>query len=208
MNTERAVPIWVRLWHWITAILFISLTITGAVLHFATPNFTLIDYAAATTLHDIGGILLAVFYGIYLLMLIGTGYWRQYIPARQGLWKRLMAQVAYYSTGMARDKPGNAVLAVGTRFNALQQLTYFFVVFGLLPLLVVTGLIYLYPQYVPREVLVGLGGLWPVALAHYVVGILGAAYLIVHIYIATSSPDAGADFRLMTTGRAESAEKS
>ena len=77
----------------------------------------------------------------------------------------------------------------------------------LLPLLVVTGLIYLYPQYAPREVLVG-GGLWPIALAHYVVGILGAVYLIVHIYIATSSPDAGEDFRLMTTGRAGSAEKS
>jgi len=207
MNTERAVPIWIRLWHWITAILFISLTITGAVLHFATPNFTLIDYAAATTLHDISGILLAVFYGIYLLMLIGTGYWRQYIPARQGLWRRLKTQVVFYLVGMDRDKPGDAVLAVGTRFNALQQLSYFIVVFGLLPLLVVTGLIYLYPQYAPREVLVG-GGLWPVALAHYVVGILGAVYLIVHIYMATSSPDAAVDFRLMTTGRAGSAEKS
>lgn len=207
MTTERAVPIWVRLWHWITAILFLGLTITGVVLHFAAPGFTPMNYAMATTLHDISGILLAVCYGLYLLMLIGTGYWRQYIPARQGLWRRLKTQVAYYSISMALDEPGNAVLAVGTRFNALQQLTYFIVVFGLLPLLIVTGLVYLYPQYAPREVL-GIDGLWPIALAHYAVGILGTVYLIVHIYLAISSPGAAASLRLMTTGRAESAQKS
>ena len=207
MTTERAVPIWVRLWHWITAILFLSLAITGVVLHFAAPGFTLMNYAMATTLHDISGILLAICYGLYLLMLIATGYWRQYIPARQGLWRRLAAQVAYYSIGMARDEPGNAAVAVGTRFNALQQLTYFIVVVGLLPLLVVTGLIYLYPQYAPREVL-GLDGLWPIALAHYALGILGTVYLIVHIYLAMFSPDAAAGLRVMTTGRAESAQKS
>jgi thiosulfate reductase cytochrome b subunit len=85
----------------------------------------------------------------------------------------------------------------------LQQLTYLIVVFGLLPLLVVTGLLYLYyPMYVP-ETLLGLAGLWPIALAHYALGMLGTAYLVIHVYMATVGPDAGASLRLMTTGRGE-----
>jgi thiosulfate reductase cytochrome b subunit len=206
MTAERAVPVWVRLWHGLTAVLFLVLTITGVILHFAAPGFTVIDYAAATTLHDVGGIVLAIVYGIHLMLLFATGYWRRYVPARQGLWRRVKAQTAYYTIGMARDEPGTAVLAAGTRFNALQQLTYFIMVFGLLPLLIVTGLLYLYPQFAPREVL-GLDGLLPVALAHYALGILGTVYLITHIYLATTSPNSAAGLRLITVGRAETTQK-
>jgi thiosulfate reductase cytochrome b subunit len=83
----------------------------------------------------------------------------------------------------------------------LQQLTYLIVVFGLLPLLIATGLLYLYyPTYIPETVL-GLAGLWPIALVHYALGILGTSYLVIHVYMATVGPNAGATLRLMTTGR-------
>lgn len=206
--TESALrlPLWIRLWHAMTALLFIVLTVTGVILHFTGPGFTPISYAAATTLHDVGGIALAVLYGLYLVFVFATGYWRHYIPAGHGLGRRVKAQVISYTAGTGRDEP--AVAAIGeTRFNALQQLAYLMVVFGLLPLLVVTGLLYLYyPAYVPDAVL-GLAGLWPVALAHYALGISGTAYLIIHVYMATVGPKAGASFRLMTIGRAESARR-
>jgi thiosulfate reductase cytochrome b subunit len=205
MTAERSVPAWVRLWHWITAILFLVLTLTGLILHFAAPGFIPMDYAMATTLHDVSGIALAIAYGLHLLYLFATGYGRQYLPARGGLWGRLKAQVVYYVVGMARDEWGTPILAAGTRFNALQQLTYFLVIFGLLPLLVATGLIYLYPDYAPREIL-GFDGLWPVALVHYALGILGTVYLITHIYLATTSPSSAASFRLITVGRAETTQ--
>jgi thiosulfate reductase cytochrome b subunit len=201
------VPLWVRLWHGLTALLFVVLTLTGVVLHFAAPGLTVIDYAVATSLHDISGILLAVFYGIHLIFLFGTGYWRHYLPARQGLWRRVKEQVVHYSIGLGRDEPRVAPSPGQARFNALQQLAYLIVVFGLLPLLIVTGLLYLYyPAYVPNTVL-GLAGLWPVALVHYAAGILGTIYLMVHIYLATVGPNAGASLRLMTVGREERAQK-
>ncbi|MGH8502122.1 MAG: cytochrome b/b6 domain-containing protein [Gammaproteobacteria bacterium] len=201
------VPLWIRLWHGITALLFLVLTVTGLVLHFAAPGFTPINYAAATTLHDVSGILLAVSYGAHLVFLLATGYWRQYMPARRGLWRRVKSQVIFYSIDMGRDAPGPAVPPGETRFNALQQLAYLIVVFALLPLLIVTGLIYLYyPAFVPDSLL-GLDGLWPVALAHYALGILGTTYLIIHVYMATVGPNTCTSFRLMTTGRAEPAQK-
>jgi thiosulfate reductase cytochrome b subunit len=202
------VPLWIRLWHGVTALLFIVLTVTGLVLHFAAPSFTPINYGTATTLHDMSGIFLAVLYGIHLIVISATGYWRHYIPVAHGLWRRVKAQVAYYAIGMGRDESRAAPSLGETRFNVLQQLTYLMVVFGLLPLLIVTGLIYLYyPAFVPEKVL-DLAGLWPIALAHYALGILGTAYLIIHIYMATvGRPNAGASLRLMLTGRAESVQK-
>lgn len=201
------VPLWIRLWHGITALLFLVLTATGLVLHFAAPGFTPINYAAATTLHDVSGILLAVAYAIHLIVIFATGYWRHYIPAGQGLWRRVKSQVIFYAIGMGRDEPRTTPPPGEARFNALQQLTYLMVIFGLLPLLIVTGLIYLYyPAFVPEEVL-GLAGLWPIALTHYALGILGTTYLIIHIYMASVGPNAGASLRLMTTGRADPAQK-
>ncbi len=97
------VPLWIRLWHGITALLFLVLTVTGLVLHFAAPGLTPINYAVATTLHDVGGILLAVAYGIHLTFVFASGYWRHYVPPRQGLWRRVKAQVVLYSINMGRD---------------------------------------------------------------------------------------------------------
>lgn len=48
----------------------------------------------------------------------------------------------------------------------------------------ITGLVLLYPEWAPAEV-AGLGGIWPLALAHYVVGLIGALFLLFHAYIAT-----------------------
>jgi thiosulfate reductase cytochrome b subunit len=108
--------------------------------------------------------------------------------------------VAFYTVGLGRNAR-YAGSTADSRFNVLQQLSYLVVVFALLPLIIVTGLLYLYyPAFVPETVL-GLAGLWPLALAHCALGILGAAYLVVHVYMATVGPNAGASLRFMTIGR-------
>jgi thiosulfate reductase cytochrome b subunit len=191
--------LWIRLWHWLTALSFILLTITGIILHFGGPEGAAVSYDTATTLHDVSGTFMAVLYGFYLAFMIGTGYWRRYVPSGEKFWDGLQAQVIFYTVGSER-KPHTEPTA-DSRFNVLQQLSYLIVVFALLPLLSVTGLLYLYyPALVP-EIVLGLGGLWPLALAHYAIGILGAAYLVVHVYMATVGPNAGASLRIMTIGR-------
>jgi thiosulfate reductase cytochrome b subunit len=175
--------LWIRLWHWLTALSFILLTITGIILHFGSPAGAALSYDTATALHDVSGIFMSVLYGVHLVFMIGTGYWRRYIPSGEKFWARLRVQVIFYTVGLER-KPYAGPTA-DSRFNVLQQLSYLIVVFALLPLLIVTGLLYLYyPALVP-EIVLGLAGLWPLALAHYSLGILGAAYLVVHVYMAT-----------------------
>ena len=151
--------LWIRLWHWLTALSFILLTITGTILHFGGPGSVVLSYDTATALHDVSGIFMSVLYGVHLVFMIGTGYWRCYIPSGRKLWARLKAQVVFYTVGSGRNGPYAGPTA-DSRFNVLQQLSYLVVVFALLPLLIVTGLLYLYyPALVPEVV---LGTRWPV----------------------------------------------
>lgn len=206
MRTGRAerLSLWVRLWHWTTALSFIVLAITGVILHFDGAEH-MMSYDSATTLHDVSGIFMAVLYGAHLVFMIATRYWRHYVPTGERLSTQLKNQVIVYTIALG-DEPC-AEPGAGSRFNVLQQLAYLIVVFALLPLLIVTGLLYLYyPAFVPETVL-GLAGLWPLALAHYALGILGAAYLLVHVYMATVGPNAGASLRLMTIGRSQRAQR-
>lgn len=178
------VPLWIRVWHWVMAFLFLLLVLTGVVLHLAVPGITVMDYAAATTVHDVAGIALAIVYGLFLIAVFSTGYWRNYLPRRGALWRRIREQLVAYAPQTATAKAPARPAAGEPRFNPLQQLAYLLVVFGLLPLLVVTGLVYLFPEYAPEKVL-GLDGLWTIALAHFVAGALGTVYVVLHIYMAT-----------------------
>lgn len=189
------VPLWIRVSHWLIAVPFVLLALTGAVLHFAAPGAAVMDYGLAATLHDAAGIVLAIVYGAFLLMVLASGYWRNYVPRGGAFWRRVFEQLAAYAPGTAAAKAAAPPPAGAPRFNVLQQVAYLLVVFGLLPALVVTGLVYLYPEYAPEKVL-GLDGLWPVALAHFVAGMVGTAYVLVHAYMATMG-----GMRRMLSGR-------
>ncbi len=204
------VPLWVRVWHWATALLFLVLAVTGVALHFATPDFMLVDFALATTWHDVAGILLAVSYGLYLIAMLATGYWRQYVPIRHGLRRQLNTQAVKYAatTIPTEQDPMATAAATQTRFTPLQQFIYLLVVFGLLPLLIVTGLLYLFPESAPVTIL-GLDGLWPAAFAHSALGMLATVYLMIHIYMGTfGRSDAAVALRLMVIGDAVPQERS
>jgi thiosulfate reductase cytochrome b subunit len=76
-----------------------------------------------------------------------------------------------------------------------QQFLYLTDIYILMPLLIVTGLFYLYPETAPEKVM-GFAGLWPMAMAHYVAGLLGIVFILFHIYISTMG-----GLRHMITGR-------
>ena len=66
-SNGNRVPLAVRVWHWLTALLFLILTITGIDLHFARPDSApVIDYNWANWLHDWLGLALS---GLYVLFL-------------------------------------------------------------------------------------------------------------------------------------------
>lgn len=152
------IPLWIRIVHWVIAALFILLIITGLTQHFATVEFSIINYSIATTIHEWSGIALSIVYALFIIGIFMTRYWRKYLPRGRKFRRLVWGQ---------------------SQFNGTNPAT----IFILLPLLIVTGLYYYFPGYAPDRVL-GFDGLWTIAMGHYIVSALALAYTIGHIFLA------------------------
>ncbi|MBF0136663.1 MAG: cytochrome b/b6 domain-containing protein [Magnetococcus sp. DMHC-1] len=192
-------PIWLRIWHWFNAGNFLLLLLSGMVLHFPEATLGILSFPTARMLHNLCGVLMAVGYGIYLINSMLTRNWRHYLPEHKGFVPRMLAQIRFYAVDIFQGKPQPFPPTVCAKFNPLQQVTYLGVMFGLVPVLVVTGILFLFPEYAPDQIL-DRGGIWPLALLHQATAALLTAFLVGHIYLATAGETPASEFRKMLTG--------
>jgi thiosulfate reductase cytochrome b subunit len=193
------IPLWLRLWHWSNALLFLTLLVTGVSLHFATPETPLIPFAAARTVHNVAGIAIAVLYVAIVLANALTGNGRQFLPRPRGFPERLKRQQAFYARGIFNGDRHPFPMTPERKFNPLQQVTYLAVIYGAMPVLIVSGFLFMFPEFAPDRLL-GMGGLWPIAVAHYLIGLFLTVFLIGHVYMATAGETVFSDFKMMITG--------
>lgn len=182
-------PLWLRVWHWAIAALFVVLALTGVVLTYSTSDFALIDYALADTLHQVTGIAFAILFAMFAVTVVVSGHWRRYQRQWRGLWARIRLHGANVIHGPVSpagggEEPPTRVEATRGLLFLCQQFLSIASVAVLSPLLSVTGLVLLYPELAPATV-AGLSGLWTFALAHYWAGLVGLVFLVFHAYIAT-----------------------
>lgn len=191
-------PLWVRLWHWAIAILFVILVVTAIVLTYSSSDFAFMNYAFADTLHQVAGIMFSILFGMFLIAASVSGYWRRYQRRWDGLGSRIQLHGAHLvnrdRSDAGREMQSRVELSRGLLL-LVQQLLYIASIVILSPLLVITGFALLYPELAPTKV-AGLAGLWTFALAHYWVGLVSVLFLLFHIYIATI-----AGLRRMIRGR-------
>jgi thiosulfate reductase cytochrome b subunit len=85
--------------------------------------------------------------------------------------------------------------------NSLQQIIYWIVMYllMLMPILIVTGLIFLWPDFAPKRVM-GMDGLVPVALLHYLTAVLIVSFMIAHVYLGTTGTKVSSLFKMMING--------
>ncbi|MBF0358205.1 MAG: cytochrome b/b6 domain-containing protein [Magnetococcales bacterium] len=204
-NTIRLVmlyPLWLRIWHWSNALLFILLVTSGISLHFSDPNMALIPFGLARTIHNISGVLMILGYLFFMTSNISSNNIRHYIPVWNGLLKRMIIQATFYGIGIFKGEHHPIPPTEKQKFNPLQQLTYASIMFLGIPAMIVSGILLLFPEYAPEQFL-GMGGLWPVAVGHYIIGIGLAVFLIIHIYLATVGKTVTHDLKKMFTGLEE-----
>jgi len=63
----------------------------------------------------------------------------------------------------------------------------------------VTGLIFNWPDFAPKQIM-GMDGLIPVAMLHYIVGVFIIAFTIGHIYLGSCGSRVSTHFKMMITG--------
>ena len=177
-------PLWVRMWHWTNATLFLLLIITGFGMHFGGLG---LPFRASVIVHNACGGLLTISFLAYVIGLFASGEWRQYFRIRPDMVRVTIRQAIYYSFGIFRGDPHPETPTREQKFNALQQLTYLGIVFFALPAIIISGGMLLNPQNAPAQIASG-GGVWPVAVLHTVLGYALVAFTIGHIYLTTLGP--------------------
>lgn len=192
-------PVWIRLWHWTNALLIITLAITGISLHFADPKLPLVEFSLAARIHDIAGIALVAVYTLFVIANIVSGNWWQYVPKPPGVLERCWIQTKWYCWGIFKGEPHPYRVSEETNFNALQAISYWVIMYVILPLMLLTGIIFLVPEFAPDRVF-GFDGLLPVAVLHYLTGAAIVMFMIVHIYLGTTGKTATSMFKTMLTG--------
>ena len=198
-DREYLISPWIRVWHWTNALLILTLGITGISVHFAGPALLLVEFSLAVRIHHIAGVTLIAAYLFFVVANIVSGNWYHFVPKPPGIMQRLIAQVRWYCFGIFRGEPSPHVVTREQHFNVLQALTYWNVMYLLMPTVIVSGLIYLYPEFAPDQ-LFGFDGLLPIALLHYLSAAAILLFMLSHIYLGTSGRTAGALFRMMFTG--------
>jgi thiosulfate reductase cytochrome b subunit len=199
--TERIylLPLWLRIWHWSNALLIITLGISGTSIHFASPGAMLIEFSLAVRIHNFAGIALAALYAAFVVANAISGNWWQYVPKPPGILKRCWQQTQFYCWGVFKGEQEPFPVTKEVNFNALQAITYWFIMYAVLPVTVLTGLIFLYPQWAPDK-LFGVDGLLPVAVLHYLSAGVIILFAIAHIYLGTMGKTVTSLFKTMITG--------
>lgn len=192
-------PLWLRLWHWSNALLILTLGATGLSLHFARPEGALIEFSLAVRIHNIAGVLLVALYVFFVIANALSGNWWQYVPKPPGILARCWAQTRYYCWGVFKGEPEPFPVTREVNFNALQALIYWLIMYVVMPIVILSGLVYLYPQLAP-DTLFGLDGLLPVALLHYLSAVVILLFAIAHIYLGSMGRRVSSLYKTMITG--------
>jgi thiosulfate reductase cytochrome b subunit len=189
----------IRVWHGVNALLFLVLLVTGYRIHFGGREDPLISFETAFHTHNLVGAALVLWFVGYLVMLAATGNGKSYWKGPPAWIRGAIIQARYYLIGVFRGEDHPFHPTRERRFNPLQQATYLKVMLLFFPILVITGVLLLFPEFLPDELLGHKTG-WLVATIHYLAGFVLTLFLVVHLYLATMGDRVSYLFRGMIDG--------
>ena len=175
-----------RFWPWTQAVLILLLGLTGFEIH---GTFEIFGYRQAVAYHNAAAIALLVLIAFAIFWHFTTGEWRQYIPTR----RFLRAQFEYYVTGIFRDSPHPTRKSEASKLNPLQKLVYLGLKALVIPVMAISGLLYMFVPHTARSV----------ALAHTAGAFFLAAFVVSHMYLITTGETPLSNLKAMLTGHEE-----
>lgn len=192
-------PLWTRVWHWINAVLFIVLIITGLSMQYSNPEAPFIPFEVSVAWHNACGILLFANYIVFVIGNIVTWNGKYYKLNKKGLMGRLIQQVQYYLFGVFKGQKPPFPENENRKFNPLQKVTYLVTMYVLIPLMIITGIALLYPEIIVNKVF-GVSGILLTALLHMTVGFFLSVFLLIHLYFSTFGAKVSSHFKSMING--------
>jgi thiosulfate reductase cytochrome b subunit len=187
-----------RFWHWLQAVLIIFLAFTGFEIH---GSYSFFGFEEAVNYHTISSYLLVALIILAIFWHFATGEWKQYVPST----KNMKAQLNYYLLGIFKNAPHPTKKTVLSKLNPMQKFTYFELKVVLIPLSLISGILYLFYRYPQGNQIdaLNIDSLEIIAIVHTVAAFSLIAFLIVHVYLITTGETITSNLRAMMTGYEE-----
>jgi len=192
-------PLWVRIWHWINAVLFLALIVTGLSMQYSNPDYPLIPFEQAVSWHNITGILLIADYIIFLIGNAVTFNGKYYKLQQRNWFKNIQKQFYYYIIGIFKKQEAPFEINEERKFNPLQKVAYVTSMYVFIPLVIITGVALLFPEIIVTKVF-GVSGILLTSLLHITVGFFLTIFLLVHLYFSTFGRRVSSNFKSMIDG--------
>jgi Ni/Fe-hydrogenase b-type cytochrome subunit len=196
-------PLPVRIWHWLNALGFVVLILTGFQIRYVD-LFSLMSFEAAVKLHNwVGFAVIAtwfLWFSYYLFSERVTNYHPDLDPVN--FFRRFFSQVRYYSWGYFQGEEWPHKIHPLDKFNPMQKLTYQFIMFIAAPVAFLSGLMMWDVQRF-AGLIDQVGGLRVVNTIHVVMFILFVMFILVHIYMGFLGTRPSSHYKEMITGYEE-----
>ncbi len=184
-----------RFWHWSQAALIFFLALTGFEIH---DTIHLFGFEKAVAFHRSASYLLLGLIVFSIFWHFTTGEWKQYIPTLS----KLKAQIHYYTVGMFKGEPHPTIKTVSKKLNPLQAVVYLAFKLIMAPMVVISGLLYMYyKSFDENDIVVAIGiPLEWIAVIHTIGAFLLISFIVVHVYMTTTGHSLTANIKAMITG--------
>ncbi len=184
-----------RFWHWTQAFLVFFLALTGFEIH---GSFSFFGFEMAVNLHNKAAWAFMILTAFTIFWHFTTGEWRQYLPTTQNL----RAQAEYYIFGIFRNAPHPTRKTALSKLNPLQRLVYLSLKILVFPVMIASGLAYMFYRYPSQGEIkeLGLQGLERVAMLHTLGAYILIAFVVVHLYLITTGTTITSNLKAMLTG--------
>ncbi len=190
-------PLTERIWHWLQAACIVMLIITGIMIHW--PELCPRWFQWAVDIHNWFGWFAVAAFLLWLVYNLATKRITHYVPKKGEIPKGLVTQAKFYGYGIFKHEPHPYAPSEDNKFNPLQKIAYLQFQILLLPILLISGLIYMYPETF-KGFINAIGGMTVLATVHYILGALFAAFLVAHLYLATTGETIGENFKAIVFG--------
>jgi thiosulfate reductase cytochrome b subunit len=187
-----------RLWHWLQAIAFVLLLLTGFEVH--APNAVrLFGFERSARLHADLGLAMVGIGILSVCCTLTTGAIMRDAPKPKDFLSLAVAQIRYYLRGVLSGARHPLQPRLGSGLGILRQVTYLVLLNVLLPTQVATGLL-IWAAPTSPEMIGRLGGLGAIAGVHTLAAWLFVAFLVAHLYSSTMGRTPVSRFRTMLLG--------
>ena len=192
-------PLWIRIWHWTNALMFLVLIVTGLSMQYSSPDYPMIRFDWAVSLHNISGVIVIISYIFFVVTNRFSTNRKYYRFKRKGFIDRLTKQFVYYTIGIFKNESAPFPVSKKRKFNPMQKFSYLLVMYIGMPVLIITGVALLYPEINIQNV-GGFSGIHLTDLLHIIVGFVLSVFMIVHVYFCTIGATPLSNFKSMFNG--------